>query len=535
MARQTTITVQGKPFFPVGCQTHNSSFYRLEELSQAMAAVKAVGGNSIATPIGWDAFEPEEGTFNHELVTGIIDLARREGIHLCLLWFGTWKNGMMEYAPRWVKNNPERFHRVKTRDGYEADALSCYCKANLEADCKAFRELLRLLRDYDGDTQTVYAVQVENEPGNISGTSRDFSPEADAVFQGPVPEYVLSYAQAHPGRPLHDAWVKGGSRTSGAWTEVFGRLGPEYFQAHAVASYIDEVARQGKEEYDLFMYINVWLDGFTWDLPGLDYPAGGAVPRSVDVWRATMRSLDTIAPDIYFPTRSDYLRFCDVYSQDGFALYIPESSATSQNYSCMFYAVGACGGVGIHIFGIEDMIDDEGRVRPECEPCARSFRILSAAAPLIHRFRGTGRMYAISQELCQLRQFIDVDGYRVRVDYGRQNPGWMDYHHLEDNRAIMGDEELPLGRGLLFQESEKVFYLCGEGFRISISDLPREDGSLRIQQAVPFLQRHNQGVISLQEGHIAEDGAFVCDRVRSGDEYTFWTAADCGVIRIELR
>ena len=144
-------------------------------------------------------------------------------------------------------------------------------------------------------------------------------------------------------------------------------------------------------------------------------------------------------------------------------------------------------------------------------------------------------MWTLCQEIDETTAHVDVDGYRVRVDYGRQNPGWMDYHHLEDNRAIMGDEELPLGRGLLFQESEKVFYLCGEGFRISISDLPREDGSLRIQQAVPFLQRHNQGVISLQEGHIAEDGAFVCDRVRSGDEYTFWTAADCGVIRIELR
>lgn len=535
MANKTQITVLGKPFFAVGGQTHNSSFYRIEELTRAMKAVKAVGGNSIATPIGWDAFEPVEGQFNHKLVTDILDLAREEGIQLCLLWFGTWKNGMMEYTPSWVKSDPVRFQRVLTRDGHEADAMSCYCQANLDADAKAFRELMRLLKAYDGDTQTVYAVQVENESGNIAGTSRDFAPEAEKAFQGAVPADIVAYAKAHPGRPLHENWVKGGSREAGTWTEVFGRMGPEYFQAHAVAAYIDEVARQGKEEYDLFLYVNVWLDGFTWDLPGLDYPAGGAVPKAVDVWRATMHSLDTIAPDIYFPTRSDYLRFCDVYSQDGYPLYIPESSSSSQNYSCMFYAVGTCGALGIHIFGIEDMIDECGKVRPECQPCADSFRILAAAAPLIHRFRGTDRMYTVSQELCQLRQFFDVDGYRIRVDYGRQNAAWMDYHHYDQVQAVQGTEELPLGRGLIFQESEKVFYLCGEGFRISISDLPSLDGSLRIQQAVPFLQRHNQGVISLQEGHFDEAGQFVCDRVRSGDEYTFWTAADCGVIRIELR
>jgi hypothetical protein len=34
--------------------------------------------------------------------------ARRDGMRLALLWFGSWKNSMSCYAPAWVKRGASR-------------------------------------------------------------------------------------------------------------------------------------------------------------------------------------------------------------------------------------------------------------------------------------------------------------------------------------------------------------------------------------------------------------------------------------------
>ena len=49
------------------------------------------GEITIAVPVCWDAFEPEEGVYNTGYVHAIIDAVRSHGLHGILLWFGTWK------------------------------------------------------------------------------------------------------------------------------------------------------------------------------------------------------------------------------------------------------------------------------------------------------------------------------------------------------------------------------------------------------------------------------------------------------------
>ena len=70
MKRHTCFTVQGKPFFSIGGQLHNSTGYALGaaggekyalDMEAAFASLKAVGANTAAVPVSWDAFEPEEG------------------------------------------------------------------------------------------------------------------------------------------------------------------------------------------------------------------------------------------------------------------------------------------------------------------------------------------------------------------------------------------------------------------------------------------------------------------------------------------
>jgi len=54
----------------------------------------------------------------------LITNARKYGLKLILLWFGTWKNGGMEYVPEWIKTDPKRFRRALNAQGKDMWSLS---------------------------------------------------------------------------------------------------------------------------------------------------------------------------------------------------------------------------------------------------------------------------------------------------------------------------------------------------------------------------------------------------------------------------
>lgn len=82
---------------------------------------------------------------------------------------------------------------------------------------------MRHLREKDGDTGTVLMVQVENEIGFL-GDAREHGTEAEK------------------------AWEMGKERDE------------ERFQAAAYARYAEAVARAGKQEYALPMFVNAALN-----------------------------------------------------------------------------------------------------------------------------------------------------------------------------------------------------------------------------------------------------------------------------------
>ena len=71
------VHVDGKPYFMIGGQTHNSSTTTKETLEQSWRAVERLGMNTIAAPIYWMQIEPEEGSFCFDQIDWIIDGARR--------------------------------------------------------------------------------------------------------------------------------------------------------------------------------------------------------------------------------------------------------------------------------------------------------------------------------------------------------------------------------------------------------------------------------------------------------------------------
>ena len=176
------------------------------------------------------------------MVDSLVEGARQNDLRLILLWFGTWKNGVMDYAPAWVKQNPAQYPRMKDSHGQEIRVLSPHSRANLEADSRAFSAFLGHLREVDGDRHTVIMVQVENEPGSL-GSVRDFSEEANRIFAGAAPA----------------ALVQGLHKKAGTWNEAFGADADETFAAWHVACYMKMLCASCMYFLSVMIYLYVFL------------------------------------------------------------------------------------------------------------------------------------------------------------------------------------------------------------------------------------------------------------------------------------
>ena len=522
-------TVDGRPFFSVGGQANNSSGYG-QEYEAAVRAVEAVHGNTLAIPITWEQIEPEEGQFDLSAVDTLLGAARDHDLHLVILWFATWKNGMMKYAPAWVKADPQRFHRAVSAAGHPLSVLSPHCTASRDADAAAFTRLLGYLREKDGDTGTVIAVQVENEPGSL-GTDRDYGELGEADYGKAVPEELMAAMKAKPTSPVYAAWQAAGARDGGTWEQVFGWDGGEFMNAWHLARYIDHIAAAGKAVYDIPLYVNVWLGEQGFRQPG-SYPAGGAVTKVLDIHRWASKSIDLVAPDIYLPHSEGYRYICAHYDRDDNPLYIPESGRQGSNAWHMFYALADYSAIGIHVFGIDNLVQPDGTIAPACAGVADSLRCVSAAAPLLLRYQGTGRVHAVVQEENQIEQYLDMDDYMGVVYFaGADTMFWTDYHH---GRGPLDRNER--GRGLVFQGDADEFYIVGAGFRLHLQKKNAPAALADAWRVSDFLKTRLINYVTVDEGHFDAAGQFVVDRHRTGDEsdHGIWAAPDVGVIRVVM-
>ena len=550
MNKRSQFTVHGKPFFPVGGQAHNSTSYVLEDLNITFDAVRKLNGNSCAVTICWDRFEPREGEFDGRYVTDIIDLARKYELHLILLWFGSWKNGIMSYCPSWVKTDPERFERARSADGTPMLNLTCHCEANVEADARAFAKLCAVVRDYDCGKGTVLGFQVENEAGQWLGARRDFHPEATRAFEGQVPAKLLDFLEKHPDGEACKRWQRAGGRREGNWMDVFGRFGAEAFSAWTVARYIDRVAAAGKREYDPFMYVNVALDGLSkgedFEIPGLSYFAGGPVPKVRDIWYAALEHLDAVCPDDYKQETCRHREVLEAYAhpEEGWPLYVPESGLEAINTAHMMYAAAALGAIGYHIFGVESCLDESGNLRDEAQGAARSFLMLRNIAPLLIRHRGKDSLHAIFLYTGETSMLMELENWKCYVSFvGLKSYNWgnvgADFRHPGVSRDFgknVMDYRAEKGRGILIQTGPDEFYAVGHGCHLFFNEYEPLDGSLPVNLLNPTLQITTTDYVEVTEGHFDAEGTYVVDRVRSGDESWrgVWLAADCGVVRFTL-
>jgi beta-galactosidase GanA len=479
------LIVDRKPFLILGGELGNSTASNLNYMRPFWKKFKAMNLNSILVPAYWDLIEPEEGKFDFTLIDSIINTSRKNNLKVILLWFGSWKNSMSCYAPAWIKTNQNRFARAQNRDGRGLEILSAFSKNNLDADKKAFSQLMKHLKKID-TSQTVIMVQVENEIGMLT-EAREYTTEANKAFESDVPKELKNYLLKNKDSvvpELRAHWSKTNFTTNGNWENVFGKslATNELFQAWFNAKYTNAVAEAGKKEYPLPMYVNAALN-YRNVQPG-QYPSGGPLPHLTDIWQAAAPAIDILSPDFYNPY---FKHYCDLYTRRENPLFIPEIRFEPSNAAKVFYAIGHYQAMGFSPFSIEST------EHPEEEPIAKSYSILSQLSPEILKYQGTEKMEGVLLDTSNKKQEIVLGNYGLTVshDYAlgwspeAKNPDW------------------PMSGAIIIQENENDFIIAGTGVVVTFT--------------VNNTDNKSAGILQAEEG-IYKDRKWIPGRRMNGDQ-----------------
>jgi Domain of unknown function (DUF5597)/Beta-galactosidase len=481
------LLVDGKPFYILGAQVHNSSGWP-DALETSWPVLHNIHCNTVMVPVYWEAIEPKQGVFDFTTVDADIQQARAQGLRLTLSWFGTWKNGAMTYVPSWVKDNPTTYPPMLNPAHQPVEALSPMSDTSRHADRTAFAAFMRHIKQIDGTTHTVILIQVENEAG-VLGTDRDYSEQATASFQGSVPPEVL-------------ASLNRSASAGTTWTQVFAERAPEAFTAYYTARYMDSVAEAGKTVYPLPMYINVWPREQPGLLrPGFSSPSGGAVAWLLDMWKRLAPHIDIIAPDIYDENDNSYRTLLALYNRADNPLLVPETGGSINHAKNMFLTFAANNSLGISAFGVDGGLsaDDLKAYKGWASEIALNYALFGPAAPVWRSLGDAGYMQTAIEEEGLANSTLTFDDFDVAVRFGPVLPGY-------GGPRGRGNPQRN-GRVLVGQLSADEFLVAGMNASLFLAP----------KLGAPATQAM---LVRVEEGHF-EAGTWHMDRLLNGDETAF--------------
>ena len=477
------LIVDGAPFLILGAQANNSSNYPAM-LPEVWPTIHAVHANTLEIPVAWEQLEPIEGRFDFSWVDTLIPQARANNVRLVLLWFGTWKNTGPAYAPEWVRSDPKRFPRMMTKDGKQHYVPTPLGRNTLEADKRAFVALMRHLREIDPQ-HTVIMVQTENEVGSY-GSPRDFSPEANRLFAGPIPD------------PLARKIGK-----SGTWSQVFDWKADRAFNAWYTARYIDEIAAAGQAELNLPMYVNVVTSNPLEERPGPG-ASGGADWPVLDVWKAAAPHIAMASPDIYDRDYAIFKGKIDRMTRADNPLFIPEIGNDLEYARFIWPALGK-GAIGYSPFGMDTTYANfplgaktlDGEV---IEAFASKFRFIEPIARDWARLTFENPSWGAAKPNDGSSQSGILGRWKITTEYGLWEFGTSQM--LAKDLPAPPWRDQPVGGAAVIQLAPNEFLLAGDRVRVRF-DLIDAGAS--------------GDVLSVEEGTF-EDGRWVMKRRWNGDQ-----------------
>ncbi|MBO5998756.1 MAG: DUF5597 domain-containing protein [Lachnospiraceae bacterium] len=479
-----TFFVDGEPFFAMGGELHNSSVSSNDYMDKNVwPNLLGLNMNTVVAPVYWEMLEKEEGVFDFSIVEHLLKRAREYDMHVVILWFGLWKNSESNYIPGWMKKDREKYFVVRKDTGEPLNIISAVCEEAVEKDAYAFSQLMKYLKEEDGEETTVIAMQIENEIG-ILGSARDYGKRANELFEAAVPADLAERFGV-----------------SGTWKEAFGADAEEYFMAYHYASAIEKITAAGREEYPIPCYANVWLRQFPWYAGS--YPSGGPVREVHDIWKLKAPSLFTIGPDIYV----SYAPFVmDEYHYEGNPLFIPEIRKDASCASYCLYAFGKHNALCFSPFGIEDLKADKSEMQgPDpsvlaelnIDPAAfdttgtdiylsQAYGFMNDIMPLYLQYRGTDHFKCyLKKAETERGEYFRFENYDLLVTYFRPQP------------------HKPAPAGFIFELAPDRFLICGMMSRIKF--FAKEGGGKKA------------GFINIEEGSFV-NGQWTPGRIMNGDE-----------------
>lgn len=450
--------VEDKPFIMFGSEVHNSAASSPEYMKIVWRKVRELHCNTLLVPVYWNLIEKEENKFDFDMVKRVILEARENKIKLVLLWFGSWKNGLSSYAPNWIKQDLNRFPKTENEVGIKTKILSMFCSDIFNVEVNSFRAFLNFIKEFDEKEQTVIAIQIENEVG-ILGAPRDFSKGADEVYNGTMNEDLMAglmkYKTINPNKV-----------GSGSWEDIFGKTAPEAFMCYHYASYIDNLAKAGKEIYKLPCFTNVWLKGE--DDEAGTYPSGGPEPDMIGIWKTMAPNLDFLSPDIY---TFEFEKIAELYTRYDNPLFIPETRRDKWAVANLYTAIGRFNSLCYSPFGTESIGEDRifitGIIHTDINDknvssemvkdyLSRSYKLFNNMLDIITKSYGTDKIIGFAQKEGENEYKCNIGTYELNIEF---------YHVIDD------DNEFIPGAGIVIQSDKNELIFIGYGYKAELDSM----------------------------------------------------------------
>ena len=476
---QRCLSVNGRQMLMLAGELSNSAATCKSDIDSVLPRMSRLGLNTVLVPAQWDLTEPEEGKYDFSLIDETINVARQNNLKIVFLWFGAWKNSMSCYAPLWFKADTKRFPRAMTTAGKPLEIASAFSENILNADKKVFTALLRHIAEVDGDEHTVVMIQVENEIGMIE-VPRDYSDDATHMYRTAVPQQLTAYLAKHQ-KSLHPYLkekLQPQAKAGANWAQLFGDdiYTEEIFQTWTYATYVEQIAKAGREIYNLPMYVNVALDS-RGRKPG-QYPSGGPLAHLIDLWHCGAPSIDVLGVDIYDKGIKSWL---EKYHLPNNPLFVPEIRLEDKDAMYALYAFGHHGAMGFCPFSIEDYPltksnksndwkqmdlsqDDQlnafSSAGTSLSPLVASYKLLRQAEPLILERQGTKDMDAVLLDNGQREaEIITPDGIRLTIKHS-YTLGW---------EPGAKDAEWPEAACIILRLGKEDYLVIGSGVVVTYS------------------------------------------------------------------